>query len=142
MKGVEEGDGFCLGNRQLEVLDTPGHTKDGICLLDRKYRLLFSGDTIVSTPTLLFDTFSDTMSHYLQSLEKLHGLRDSYELIFPGHYLRPVGEIYVEDQIACIREILENHLLEGAQKSGMTERTVYFHQRGLSSVLYTEDRIC
>lgn len=142
MKGIEEGDVFCLGNRQLEVLDTPGHTKDGICLLDRKYRLLFSGDTIVSTPTLLFDTFSDTMSHYLQSLEKLHGLRDSYELIFPGHYLRPVGEIYVEDQIACVREILENHLLEGAQKSGMTERTVYFHQRGLSSVLYTEDRIC
>ena len=61
MKGIEEGFVFHLGNRDLEVLDTPGHTKDGICLLDRKYRLLFSGDTVVSTPVLMFDTFSDTM---------------------------------------------------------------------------------
>lgn len=31
MKGIEEGFVFHLGNRDLEVLDTPGHTKDGIC---------------------------------------------------------------------------------------------------------------
>lgn len=34
MKGIEEGFVFHLGNRDLEVLDTPGHTKDGICLLE------------------------------------------------------------------------------------------------------------
>ena len=95
MKGIEEGFVFHLGNRDLEVLDTPGHTKDGICLLDRKYRLLFSGDTVVSTPVLMFDTFSDTMSTYLESLKKLSQLRNSYELIFPGHYLRPIGSIYI-----------------------------------------------
>ena len=98
MKGIEEGFVFHLGNRDLEVLDTPGHTKDGICLLDRKYRLLFSGDTVVSTPVLMFDTFSDTMSTYLESLKKLAQLRNSYELIFPGHYLRPIGSIYIDDQ--------------------------------------------
>lgn len=39
MKGIEEGFVFHLGNRDLEVLDTPGHTKDGICLLDRKIQI-------------------------------------------------------------------------------------------------------
>lgn len=142
MKGIEEGFIFDLGNRELEVLDTPGHTKDGICLLDRKHRLLFSGDTIVSTPTLMFDSFSDTMSNYLASLKKLHQLKEAYELIFPGHYLRPIGSIYVENQIACVQEILEKHLLGEKQESNMTEREVFFYQKGLSSVLYTEDRIC
>lgn len=142
MKGIEEGFVFHLGNRDLEVFDTPGHTKDGICLLDRKYRLLFSGDTVVSTPTLMFDSFSDTMSNYLESLKKLSRLKDSYELIFPGHYLRPIGSIYIDDQIACVQEILEKHLLGEKQESNMTEREVYFYQKGLSSVLYTEDRIC
>lgn len=142
MKGIEEGFVFHLGNRDLEVLDTPGHTKDGICLLDRKYRLLFSGDTVVSTPVLMFDTFSDTMSTYLESLKKLAQLRNSYELIFPGHYLRPIGSIYIDDQIACIQEILEKHLLGEKEECGMTKSEVYFYQKALASVLYTEDRIC
>ena len=142
MKGIEEGFVFHLGNRDLEVLDTPGHTKDGICLLDRKYRLLFSGDTVVSTPVLMFDTFSDTMSTYLESLKKLSQLRNSYELIFPGHYLRPIGSIYIDDQISCIQEILEKHLLGEKEECGMTKSEVYFYQKALASVLYTEDRIC
>ena len=122
--------------------DAPGHTKDGICLLDRKYRLLFSGDTVVSTPVLMFDMFSDTMSTYLESLKKLAQLRNSYELIFPGHYLRPIGSIYIDDQIACIQEILEKHLLGEKEECGMTKSKVYFYQKALASVLYTEDRIC
>ena len=136
-------------------MDTPGHTKDGICLLDRKYRLLFSGDTVVSTPVLMFDTFSDTMSTYLESLKKLSQLRNSYELIFPGHYLRPIGSIYIDDQISCIYStisgfqighgfscILEKHLLGEKEECGMTKSEVYFYQKALASVLYTEDRIC
>ena len=142
LEGIEEGFVFHLGNRDLEVLDTPGHTRDGICLLDRTYRLLFSGDTIVSTPTLMFDTFSDTMSTYLESLKKLYQLKNTYELIFPGHYIRPIGSIYIEDQIACIQEIMEKHLLGEKQESNMTKGEVYFYQKGLASVLYTEDRIC
>lgn len=142
MKALREGDQFCLGDRDLEVIFTPGHTKDGICLLDRQNRLLFSGDTVVSTPTLMFDTFSDTMTNYLESLEKLHGMKNAYELIFPGHYLRPIGEIYVEHQIACVKEILEGSCMDERQDSAMTGSPVYLHRKGLASVLYTEDRVC
>ena len=82
------------------------------------------------------------MSHYLASLKKLYRLKDSYELIFPGHYLRPIGSIYIDDQIACVQEILEKHLLGEKQEDNTEKEEVYFYQKGLSSVLYTEDRIC
>lgn len=35
-----------LGGRVLTVIDGPGHSPDGICLLDERNGLLFGGDTI------------------------------------------------------------------------------------------------
>lgn len=141
MKELQGGDCFYLGDRVLEVIETPGHTRDGICLLDKENRLLFSGDTIVSTPTLMFDTFSDTMSVYLKSLEALRDRGGEYELIFPGHYLRPIGKIYLDHMIKCVKEILEGCVPGEAEENGMTRQPVYLHRKGLASVMYTEDRI-
>jgi len=41
---VGEGDVIDLGGRSLEILVTPGHAPDSICLLDHDNRLLFTGD--------------------------------------------------------------------------------------------------
>ena len=49
---------------------------------------------------------------------------------------------HIDDQIACIQEILEKHLLGEKEECGMTKSEVYFYQKALASVLYTEDRIC
>lgn len=141
IEGIEEGHTFDLGDRKLEVLFTPGHTKDSICLLDRKNKILFSADTIVSTPTLMLDSFSDTMGRYLQSLEKLKKHKAEYELIFPGHYIRPIGEKYVEDMIECVKQILKNPQIGVEDACSMAKNQVYFFQRGEASVLYTLDRV-
>lgn len=140
LKSFTEGHLFDLGDRQLEVIFTPGHTKDSICLLDRGNKLLFSADTIVSTPTLILDTFSDTLSAYLNSLKKLKELKSEYELIFPGHYLRPIGERYVEDMIECVQHILANPYIGEEDECKMAKGRVYFYQYQLASVLYTADR--
>ena len=42
---LNNGDVIELGNHLLEVIHIPGHTPGSILLLDKKYRLLFSGDT-------------------------------------------------------------------------------------------------
>lgn len=42
--GVSEGFVYDLGGRALEVFDIPDHTDDGIAILDRKERLLITGD--------------------------------------------------------------------------------------------------
>lgn len=43
---VGEGDVIDLGDRELEVLHTPGHTPGSICLWDARNGVLFSGDAI------------------------------------------------------------------------------------------------
>ena len=137
LKGLEEGYTFDLGDRKLEVVFTPGHTKDCICLLDRDNRLLFSADTIVSTPTLMLAEYSDTMDTYLQSLLKLQSLKQHYELIFPGHYLRPIGARCLEDMIQCVQHIQNNPLAGQKDACALSKSQVYFYQYGLASVLYT-----
>ena len=41
---LKDGDVIKFGNRELQVLATPGHTDGGVCLLVGKH--LFSGDTL------------------------------------------------------------------------------------------------
>jgi len=43
---VEDGDRLDLGQRQLEVIHTPGHDPNHLCFLDSKTRGLFCGDAL------------------------------------------------------------------------------------------------
>lgn len=43
---VHEGDEIDLGERILRIIDVPGHTPGSIAILDEKYRVLVSGDTV------------------------------------------------------------------------------------------------
>ena len=48
--GIGEGFVYDLGGRTLEVFDIPDHTGDGIAMLDRKERLLITGDEFMPLP--------------------------------------------------------------------------------------------
>ena len=54
---INHGDVINLGDRELEVIHTPGHSKDSVMLLDRKNRSLFTGDTFY--PDWLFAFFDE-----------------------------------------------------------------------------------
>ena len=54
---LHDGDAIDLGNRELKVLHTPGHSLDSIMLLDRNNRSLFTGDTFY--PDYLFAFIDD-----------------------------------------------------------------------------------
>lgn len=123
---IEEGKVFDLGGRKLEVIETFGHTKDGICLLDSENRLLFSGDSVVSTPTLIMDRCkSDTMEHYAKALKHLEGREAEFDLIFPGHYVHPIPKTYLKELIVCAEKILENPLYGTPEKNHMTDQIAY-----------------
>ncbi|MFX1298599.1 MAG: MBL fold metallo-hydrolase [Promethearchaeota archaeon] len=47
---VNEGDIINLGDMNLEVLVTPGHSNDSICLLEKEKGIIFTGDMIPWTP--------------------------------------------------------------------------------------------
>ena len=74
---VGEGDVLVVGEADLRVLFTPGHSNDHVCFLADK--ILFTGDHIMGGSTVMIDN----LTHYLASLEKLKPLAISKML--PGH---------------------------------------------------------
>lgn len=81
---VKDGDVIDLGGRKLEVLQVPGHTPDALALLDRKNKLLFTGDTFYAGPIFLYVPESDVPA-YERSIERLQKLVPTLELLLPGH---------------------------------------------------------
>jgi len=81
---VKDGEVIDLGDRQLEVLLTPGHTPDALCLLDRKNRLLFTGDTFYAGPIFLYVPETN-VDDYQRSVERLAALTPQVDLLLPSH---------------------------------------------------------
>lgn len=99
---------FHLGDRDVEVIPTPGHTPGSVCFLDRGARMLFSGDTVCEWGILLhFVKESCPPATYLWSMERLKGLEDAYDTIWPGHHGYPVEKSYVDEYLTCAGQIVE-----------------------------------
>ncbi len=81
---ITDGEKIDLGGIVLEVITTPGHTPDAICLLDKKDRLLFSGDTIYKGTVFLHLSESD-FTEYTLSVSKLRSLNNLFDLVLPAH---------------------------------------------------------
>jgi glyoxylase-like metal-dependent hydrolase (beta-lactamase superfamily II) len=81
---VKDGDVIDLGERQLQILVTPGHTPDSVCLLDRKNRLLFTGDTFYAGPIFLYVP-ETSVSDYMQSVSRLAALIPQVDVLLPSH---------------------------------------------------------
>ena len=88
-KPVKDGHLFKLGNRELEVIRTPGHSPDSIMLFDRKNEMLFTGDTYY--PGMLYAHFDGDMygksdiPTYAESLEKACKLKELIKTVHPSH---------------------------------------------------------
>jgi hydroxyacylglutathione hydrolase len=74
---------IALGNYELRVIHTPGHTSGCICIYEPNERLLFSGDTVFANGTLSEIATSGNISDYVNSLQRLSALR--IVEMCPGH---------------------------------------------------------
>jgi glyoxylase-like metal-dependent hydrolase (beta-lactamase superfamily II) len=73
-----------LGGRTVEVIATPGHTPDAICLFDRANGLLFTGDTYYPAPIWLFRPETD-LDAYDASVKKLAALAPEVKMVLGAH---------------------------------------------------------
>lgn len=80
----------------LQVVTTPGHAANHLCLWLQEDALLFSGDHILNGSTTIVNPPDGNMSDYLDSLDRLAALceREGIEFILPahGHVLGFAGE--------------------------------------------------
>ena len=83
------------GGHALQVVALPGHTAGSVGLLDRKYRILFSGDGVIShlwmqlPESLPMETLRET----LRTLKREHGSEFDWLLTGHGRGLEPASRI-------------------------------------------------
>ncbi len=67
----------------LQVFHTPGHASNHLCYLLEQERLLFTGDHVMQTSTVVIGPPDGDMSAYLESLRAL--LKVNLDWLAPGH---------------------------------------------------------
>ena len=76
---LKDGETLKLGDRLFEVIYTPGHSHDSVCLYCEQDKALFSGDTMLTVQSI-GGTYEPSYIHALQKL-----CRRDIEAIYPGH---------------------------------------------------------
>ena len=77
------GDRVKLGGGVVEAIATPGHADDHLCFWLPDRRLLFSGDLVVGSGTVVLSETTGALGRYLGSLERLRRLAPF--TLLPGH---------------------------------------------------------
>jgi hydroxyacylglutathione hydrolase len=81
---VEDNDDIKVGDINLEVIHTPGHTIGCMCLLEKSTNSLFTGDTIFHNCYGRCDLKSSDFNNMKESINKLF-TRFEDIIIYPGH---------------------------------------------------------
>ena len=103
-EAIEDGQVFDLGGLCLEALYLPGHTPGEIVLLDRRDRILFSGDGILEHLWLQLEE-SLPVYRQIESMERLLLLRDQFDTILHGHCQSPFGAELFDTLLAALRDL-------------------------------------
>lgn len=112
---LAEGEKILAGGLSIEVLHTPGHTGDSVCLWIPEENALLTGDTVLGRGTTMVDFPDGTLTEYLQTLERLMDYAQARML--PAHgpaheQLGPVVQRYLEhrhSRLDRVRELVAEH---------------------------------
>lgn len=97
---LQGGEMLDLGDAELEVIHTPGHTPGGICLYVSASKQLFSGDTVFPNGSFgRTDLKGGDLNQLIKSIKLLTAL--DVEILYPGH-----GDVTSKDINAQIRDSL------------------------------------
>lgn len=81
---LKGGEILNLGDCELKVIHTPGHTPGSICLYEEKSKVLFSGDTIFPNGGVgRTDLLGGNTQQLIESVERLCEL--DVKVLYPGH---------------------------------------------------------
>lgn len=93
-----------LGDRELEVILILGHTPGSIALLDKKNRVLYSGDSIQDDKIFLFGQMRE-INAYISSLERLNNIKSSFDTIYPSHGTPVLNPSFIDRLLVGVRKV-------------------------------------
>ena len=84
---VADGDTIDLGGRVLEVIEIPAHAPSSVAFLDRRERILFTGDEVAPMVMLYWQQPEPqpTVQQHSLNMEKLLRYRREFDFICCGH---------------------------------------------------------
>jgi len=130
VKEVRGGETLEISGLDWEVIHTPGHTIDGICLYHPPSKTVFSGDTVLPHAMSEPDEHAGgSLDHYLFGIRAL--LRKDIQNVLPGH-----GFPVLSSGRKVIEETYEGLMLkiigvEATAKTPWIEGATALAQRGL-----------
>ena len=131
---VAEGDVIDIGGRVLEVLFTPGHAPDSICLLDRQNRLLFTGDTFYLAP-LYTHLPGSSFEDYARTAKRLAGLAGDIDAAITSHNVPRVDARYMTALGRAFADIEAGRAVDVTISDGLRE----YHFDGFSVIAKDAD---
>lgn len=81
---LRHGDVIRVGNLEISVIHTPGHTRGGMCLYAEKQNVIFTGDTLFSLSVGRTDTIDGSLEDIIRSGKQLIVLPED-TIVYPGH---------------------------------------------------------
>lgn len=81
---VTDGQIIDIGDRPLEIITLPGHTKGSIAIYDRRTKSLFAGDTIQDGIVYMFGEHRNP-GEYKDALYKLMQRVNDFDVIYASH---------------------------------------------------------
>lgn len=82
---VQDGDTIDVGNLRFEVIQTPGHSKGGLCFLERNEKVLLSGDTLFAGAIGRTDHPGGDYETLMKSIFEKLLMLDGDTRVLPGH---------------------------------------------------------
>ena len=119
-KIVGEGDQIDIGGRVLEILQTPGHASDSICLIDRENRILFTGDSFYLAP-LYTHIPGGSFEDYANTAARLSGLAGSIDRALTSHNVPVVDASYMTALGHAFADIQSGAALDYPISDGLRE---------------------
>ena len=108
---LHDGDVVETGEGRLEVIHTPGHAPDHVCLWHAESRTIFVGDMLVQGTTVMIPaSHRGSLAEYLRSLDRILALNPTRALPAHGPVIddpHALIHYYVEHRAERERQVLD-----------------------------------
>lgn len=82
---VNDEDLIHIGNIEFRIIHTPWHTKGGICLYSKEYKMIFTGDTLFRGTWGRTDLPTGNFEDIIRSITNKIMILPENTIIYPGH---------------------------------------------------------
>ncbi len=127
---LTDGQFFDLGDRVLETIHTPGHSDGSVCFLDRKNRLLFSGDTVNRSIIIFGEHEVDyqAIETFRKSLKKLWEYESYFDYLVVGHDDPLLDKNMIQKYLHITEALLEQGAEGSYEERGIRKGWVYRYE--------------